>query len=162
MTHRFYMGWVAAVSHVLVTVCPLSETSSKRRHYPTGYPWEVAPTSQGLPSNISPRWGFHVFYQRKCLEYPYCNFLFSRTGTRTPSTGNRSTGSGKECGNVSVHKNYYTKGRNENYAEQCNVIHLVLVCMLHKTQQATVVVVDLISNLYSTLELYSTYLSLIG
>jgi len=32
-------------------------------------------------------------------------FRLSRTGTRTPSTGNWSTGSGKECDSVSVHKN---------------------------------------------------------
>ena len=38
-------------------------------------------------------------HYRKCLEWgnTYCNFQFSRTGTRTPGTGNWSTGSGKNA-----------------------------------------------------------------
>ena len=49
--------------------------------------------SRKIPLRILLRFAFR---RRKCLQYgnPYCNFQFSRTGTRTASTGNWSTGSG--------------------------------------------------------------------
>jgi len=52
----------------------------------------------------------NVFSVWKFLEYgnPYCNFRFSRMAIHTPSTENWNTGSGKECCNVPVHKNYFT------------------------------------------------------
>jgi len=83
-----------------------------------------------------------VTQKQECMHgCAMCNCLITEDSCRLAETGVwEEAKNAITC--LHVHKNYCMKGHDENYAEQCNVIHLLLVCVMHKTQQASVVCIN--------------------